>query len=240
MPGLVQTYNSLEADGVTVTAGGYSQAIVVKEGYVLAIPDRLALDAAAPLLCAGITMYSPLRRFAAGPGKQVAIVGMGGLGHVGVQLAQAMGAEVTVLSQSLSKADDALRFGARHYYATADADTFSRLAGTFDLMICTVPAGLDWNAYLNLLTIDGALVLIGVPEIPVPVNALSLMLGRRILTASLMGSIKETQEMLEFCAAHDIKPEIEIIAMADINDAYRRLEQGDVRYRFVIDISTLN
>ncbi|NKI68825.1 alcohol dehydrogenase catalytic domain-containing protein [Collimonas pratensis] len=239
MPGLVQTYNSLEADGRSLTYGGYSESIVVKEGYVLAIPDRLPLDAAAPLLCAGITMYSPLRRFAAGPGKHVAIVGMGGLGHVGVKIARAMGAEVTVLSQSLSKADDAMRFGADHCYATGMADTFQALAGRFDLIICTVSAELDWNAYLSLLAIDGSLVIIGIPEKSIPVSALSLVVGRRSLSGSLMGSIKETQEMLDFCGRHDIAAEIQTIRIQDVNDAYERLEKNDVRYRFVIDIASL-
>ncbi|AMP14237.1 NAD(P)-dependent alcohol dehydrogenase [Collimonas pratensis] len=239
MPGLVQTYNSLEADGRSLTYGGYSESIVVKEDYVLAIPDRLPLDAAAPLLCAGITMYSPLRRFAAGPGKHVAIVGMGGLGHVGVKIARAMGAEVTVLSQSLSKADDAMRFGADHCYATGMADTFQALAGRFDLIICTVSAELDWNAYLSLLAIDGSLVIIGIPEKSIPVSALSLVVGRRSLSGSLMGSIKETQEMLDFCGRHDIAAEIQTIRIQDVNDAYERLEKNDVRYRFVIDIASL-
>jgi uncharacterized zinc-type alcohol dehydrogenase-like protein len=239
MPGLVQTYNSPEADGSSLTYGGYSESIVVKEGYVLAIPDRLPLDATAPLLCAGITMYSPLRRFAAGPGKRVAIVGMGGLGHVGVKIAHAMGAEVAVLSQSLSKADDALRFGADHCYATGMADTFQTLAGSFDLIICTVSAELDWNAYLNLLTIDGSLVIIGIPEKAIPVSALSLVVGRRSLSGSLMGSIKETQEMLDFCGRHGIVADIETIRIQDVNDAYERLEKNDVRYRFVIDIASL-
>jgi alcohol dehydrogenase (NADP+) len=240
MPGLVQTYNSVEADnGNSVTYGGYSESIVVKGGYVLAIPDQLPLDAAAPLLCAGITMYSPLRRFQAGPGKRVAIVGMGGLGHVGVKIAHAMGAAVTVLGQSPSKADDALDFGADNYYATGKADTFTTLAGSFDLIICTVSAELDWNAYLNLLNIDGSLVIIGIPEKAIPVSALSLVVGRRSLSGSLMGSIKETQEMLDFCSEHGIIADIEIIKIQEINAAYERMEKNDVRYRFVIDIASL-
>lgn len=182
MPGLVGTYNSVEADGKTPTQGGYSDHIVVKEGYVLSIPENLPLDAAAPLLCAGITLYSPLRHWKAGPGKKVAIVGMGGLGHMGVKLAHAMGAEVTVLSQSLSKKEDGLKLGADHYYATNDPETFQALAGSFDLIICTVAAEIDWNAYLNLLTVDGDLVLVGIPENPVPVHAFSLVPARRSIS----------------------------------------------------------
>lgn len=239
LPGLVQTYNDVEADGSTPTYGGYSDSIVVKEGYVLSIPDNLPLDAAAPLLCAGITLYSPLRHWNAGPGKNVAIVGMGGLGHMGVKLAHAMGAEVTVLSQSLSKKEDGLRLGADHYYATSDAETFKMLAGTFDLIICTVSAEIDWNAYLNLLKVNGSMVLVGVPEHAVPVHAFSLVPGRRSLAGSMIGSIKETQEMLDFCGEHNIVSEIEKINIGEINEAYERVLKSDVRYRFVIDIASL-
>ena len=240
MPGIVQTYNDFEADGVTPTYGGYSDHIVVKEGYVLHMPDNLPLDAAAPLLCAGITLYSPLRHWKAGPGKKVAIVGMGGLGHMGVKLAHAMGADVTVLSQSLSKKEDGLKFGADAYYATSDAETFKTLAGTFDLIICTVSAGIDWNAYLGLLKIDGSMVLVGAPEHPVPVHAFSLIGGRKSLSGSGIGSIKETQEMLDFCAEHNIVADIEVIDIKDINEAYERVLKSDVRYRFVIDMASLS
>ncbi|MEQ1405826.1 NAD(P)-dependent alcohol dehydrogenase [Neorhizobium sp. Rsf11] len=239
LPGLVQTYNDFEADGETPTYGGYSDSIVVKEGYVLSIPDNLPLDAAAPLLCAGITLYSPLRHWNAGPGKKVAILGMGGLGHMGVKLAHAMGADVTVLSQSLSKKEDGLRLGADHYYATSDAETFKALAGTFDLIICTVSAEIDWNAYLNLLKVNGSMVLVGVPEHAVPVHAFSLVPGRRSLAGSMIGSIKETQEMLDFCGEHNIVSEIEKINISEINEAYARVLKSDVRYRFVIDIASL-
>ncbi|MCY0389703.1 NAD(P)-dependent alcohol dehydrogenase [Robbsia sp. Bb-Pol-6] len=239
LPGLIQTYNDVEADGRTPTYGGYSDAIVVKEGYVLAFPDNLPLDAAAPLLCAGITLYSPLRHWNAGPGKQVAIVGMGGLGHMGVKLGHAMGAEITVLSQTLSKRDDGIKLGADHYYATGDPQTFTALAGKFDLIICTVGSVIDWNAYLNLLKIDGTMVLVGVPEHPVPVHAFSVIGGRRSLAGSGIGSIKETQEMLDFCGKHDIVAEIEKIDIKDINTAYERILKSDVRYRFVIDMTTL-
>lgn len=239
MPGLVQTYNDVEADGTTPTYGGYSDSIVVKEGYVLSIPENLPLDAAAPLLCAGITLYSPLHHWKAGPGKKVAIVGMGGLGHMGVKIAHAMGADVTVLSQSLSKKEDGLKIGADHYYATSDAETFTTLAGTFDLLIMTVGIALDWNAYLGLLKVDGSMVVVGAPEHPVPVHAFSLIPGRRSLSGSMIGSIKETQEMLDFCGKHNIASEIEVINIDQVNEAYERVLKSDVRYRFVIDIASL-
>ncbi|KQW29122.1 hydroxyacid dehydrogenase [Rhizobium sp. Root274] len=239
MPGLVGTYNSVEADGVTPTQGGYADSIVVQEDYVLSIPDNIPLDKAAPLLCAGITLYSPLSHWKAGPGKKVAVIGMGGLGHMGVKIGAAMGAEVTVLSQSLSKKEDGLAFGAKEYYATSDAETFKKLAGSFDLILCTVSAEIDWNAYLNLLKVDGTMVLLGVPENPVPVHAFSLIGGRRSLAGSMIGSIQETQEMLDFCGKHNITPEIEIIDIQDVNEAYERVIKSDVRYRFVIDIASL-
>lgn len=239
LPDMVQTYNGAERDG-TPTHGGYSDHIVVKEGYVLSIPDGLPLDAAAPLLCAGITLYSPLRRWGAGPGKKVAIVGLGGLGHMGVKLAHAMGADVTVLSQSLAKRDDGLRLGANHYYATSDPKTFGTLANSFDLLINTVSAAIDWNAYLGLLKVDGAMVLLGVPPTPVPVSAFPLIFGRRSLAGSLIGSIKETQEMLDFCGERGIVSEIERIDIAAVNEAYDRVLKSDVRYRFVIDMATLS
>ncbi|HXV31677.1 MAG TPA: NAD(P)-dependent alcohol dehydrogenase [Sinorhizobium sp.] len=239
LPGLVPTYNGFEADGTTPTQGGYSDHIVVKEGYVLSIPENLPLDAAAPLLCAGITLYSPLRHWKAGPGKKVAIVGMGGLGHMGVKLAHAMGAEVTVLSQTLSKKEDGLKLGADHYYATNDPETFKALAGSFDLIICTVAAEIDWNAYLNLLKVDGDLVLVGIPENPVPVHAFALVPGRRSISGSMIGSIKETQEMLDFCGEHDLVSEIETIEIGQINAAYERVVRSDVRYRFVIDMASI-
>lgn len=240
LPGLVVTYNGVEADGKTATQGGYSDSIVVKEGYVLSIPENLPLDAAAPLLCAGITLYSPLRHWKAGPGKKVAIVGMGGLGHMGVKIAHAMGAEVTVLSQSLSKKEDGLKLGADHYYATNDPETFKTLQGHFDLIICTVAAEIDWNAYLNLLKVDGDFVLVGIPENAVPVHAFALVPARRSISGSMIGSIKETQEMLDFCGEHNIVSEIETIKIQQINEAYERVVKSDVRYRFVIDMASLD
>lgn len=239
LPGLVDTYNDVEADGKTPTQGGYSDHVVVKEGYVLSIPDNLPLDASAPLLCAGITLYSPLRHWNAGPGKKVAIVGMGGLGHMGVKLGAAMGAEITVLSQSLSKKEDGLKLGAKEYYATSDASTFEKLARTFDLIICTAGVVIDWNAYLRLLKVNGSMVIVGAPEHMIPVHAFSLILGRRSLSGSMNGSIKETQEMLHFCGEHNIVSEIEKINIQDVNEAYERVLKSDVRYRFVIDIASL-
>jgi uncharacterized zinc-type alcohol dehydrogenase-like protein len=239
MPGLIQTYNSREVDG-TPTMGGYSDHIVVKEGYVLSIPDNLPLDKAAPLLCAGITLYSPLKHWKAGPGKKVAIIGLGGLGHMGVKIAHAMGAEVTVLSQSLSKQEDGLRLGADHYYATNDKTTFFKLAGQFDLIINTVGAVIDWNDYLGLLKIDGTMTLVGVPDAATPpISAFALIGGRRTLAGSMIGSIKETQEMLDFCGEHNITSDIELIDIQAINEAFERVVKSDVRYRFVIDMKSL-
>ncbi len=237
-PGMVGTYNGVGRDGQP-TQGGYSGAIVVDENYVLRIPDRLPLDAAAPLLCAGITLYSPLRHWNAGPGKRVAVVGLGGLGHMGVKLAHAMGATVTVLSQSLKKMEDGLRLGADEYYATSDPATFEKLAGSFDLILNTVSATLDLNDYLGLLTLDGTLVELGMPDQPMTVPAPALIFGRRRLAGSLIGGIAETQEMLDFCAEHDVRPEIEVIAPDYINEAYERMLASDVRYRFVIDTESL-
>ena len=237
-PGMVGTYNGVGRDGQP-TQGGYSGAIVVDENYVLRIPDRLPLDAAAPLLCAGITLYSPLRHWNAGPGTRVAVVGLGGLGHMGVKLAHAMGATVTVLSQSLKKMEDGLRLGADEYYATSDPETFEKLASSFDLILNTVSATLDLSDYLGLLKLDGTLVELGMPDQPMTVPAPALIFGRRRLAGSLIGGIAETQEMLDFCAEHDVRPEIEVIAPDYINNAYERMLASDVRYRFVIDTQSL-
>jgi uncharacterized zinc-type alcohol dehydrogenase-like protein len=239
MNGSTGTYNSWEQDKSERTQGGYSNTIVVRDDFVLSIPNNLPLDKAAPLLCAGITLYSPLRHWKAGPGKKVAIIGMGGLGHMGVKIAHAMGAEVTVLSQSMSKADDGKRLGADHYYATSNEETFKKLRNHFDLIICTVSAQLDWNLYLTLLKVDGSMVLLGIPEKQVPVGAFSLIGGRRSLSGSLIGGIKETQEMLDFCGKHNITSDIELIAVDKVNEAYERVLKSDVRYRFVLDMATL-
>lgn len=236
--GMVTTYNGTEKDGIP-TQGGYSNKIVVDENYVLSIPDNLPLDKAAPLLCAGVTLYSPLMHWKAGPGKKVAIIGLGGIGHMGVKLAHALGAEVTVLSHSLKKQEDGKKLGADHFYATSDPTTFEKLKGYFDLMINTVSAELDWNKYLDLLALDGAMVIVGIPEKEIPVGSYPLVAGRRSLAGSLIGGIKETQEMLNFCSKNNIASEIEVIPIQKVNDAYKRILASDVRYRFVIDIKSL-
>jgi uncharacterized zinc-type alcohol dehydrogenase-like protein len=238
LAGNTQTYGSVDRDG-SVTRGGYSTHVVVDEDFVVRIPDGLALDVAAPLLCAGITTYSPLRHWGAGPGTQVAVVGLGGLGHMAVKIAHAMGAQVTVLSQSLRKQEDGLKLGADHYYATSDPATFEELAGRFDLIINTVSAEIDITAVLGLLATDGALVNVGAPPEPLPVSVFSLLLQRRSFAGSAIGGIRETQEMLDFCAEHDIGAEIEVIGAGQINEAWDRVLASDVRYRFVIDTATL-
>ena len=234
----VETYGSVDRDG-TVTQGGYSSSVVVDEHFVLQVPDGLDPAAATPLLCAGITTYSPLKRWGAGPGKRVAVVGLGGLGHMAVKIAHAMGAEVTVLSQSLKKQEDAQRLGADHYYATSDEGTFEQLAESFDLIINTVSAKIDVNAYLGLLTVDGALVNVGAPAEPLDVNVFQLITGRRSFAGSQIGGIAETQEMLAFCAEHGLASDIEMIRADQVNEAYERVLASDVRYRFVIDAATL-
>jgi uncharacterized zinc-type alcohol dehydrogenase-like protein len=238
LKGNIQTYNGVDVDG-SITQGGYSTHVVVVEDFVLKVPESIPFDAAAPLLCAGITTYSPLAHWHAGPGKKVAVVGMGGLGHMAVKIAHAMGAEVTVLSQSLRKRDDGLKLGADHYYATSDADTFTQLANTFDLIVNTVSAPLDLDAYLRLLRLDGTLVNVGAPAEPLPLHVFTLFGNRRSFAGSGIGSIGETQEMLDFCAEHGIAPETELIAADYINEAYERVLKSDVRYRFVIDTASL-
>ena len=234
----ILTYGSVDRDG-TITQGGYATQVVVTEDFALKIPEGLALEAAAPLLCAGITLYSPLRHWGAGPGKQVAIVGLGGLGHMGVKIAHALGAEVTVLSQSLKKQDDGRRLGADHYYATGDPATFERLAESFDLIINTVSAKVDLDAYLGLLATDGTLVNVGAPADPLELDVFSLIPRRRSFAGSMIGGLAETQEMLEFCAEHGLGAEIEVIPADQINVAHERVLASDVRYRFVIDTTTL-
>jgi uncharacterized zinc-type alcohol dehydrogenase-like protein len=236
--GNVPTYNGIGKDD-RPTYGGYSTHIIVDENYTVRIPDGLALDEAAPLLCAGITTYSPLKHWNAGPGKKVAVLGMGGLGHMGVKIAHALGAEVTVLSQSLRKQDDGLKMGADHYYATSDPKTFEELAGTFDIILSTVSAPLDFGAFLSLLKTDGALVNVGAPEEPISLNLFSVIMGRKSLSGSGIGGIQETQEMLDFCAEHGLGAEIELISASEINEAYERVLASDVRYRFVIDNATI-
>jgi uncharacterized zinc-type alcohol dehydrogenase-like protein len=237
LKGNVGTYNAVGKDGKW-TDGGYSTHIVVDEDFVLRIPDGIELDQAAPLLCAGITLYSPLKHWGAGPGKKVAIVGMGGLGHMGVKIAHALGAEVTVLSTSLSKKDDGLRFGADHYYATKDESTFHELAGSFDLIVNTVSAHLPMEKYLSLLRLNGTLVNVGAPPEPLEVPAFALIPMRRSWAGSMIGGIRQTQEMLDFCAEHGLGAEIERISGEQIDSAWDRVVDSDVRYRFVIDTSS--
>lgn len=236
--GNVATYNGRQYAGEE-TYGGYSTRVVVDENYVLRIPEGIPLDVAAPLLCAGITTYSPLRHWNTGPGKAVAVVGLGGLGHMAVKIAHAMGAEVTVLSHTESKKEDGLRFGADHYVATGDPQNLKDLRGSFDLIINTVSAGIDVDAYLRTLRMDGALVFVGLPTDKLEFSAGSLVMGRKSLSGSNIGGIRETQEMLDFCAEHGLGAEIETISADEIDAAYERIVASDVRYRFVIDTATI-
>jgi len=233
---MVLTYNDRMLDGTTPTYGGYSDRITVDERFVANIPDSLPLDEAAPLLCAGITTYSPLAHWNAGPGKSVAVVGLGGLGHMGVKLANAMGAEVTVISRSLNKKADAEKMGAKHYVATNDEKSVEQAFEKFDLIINTVSSAADMNMYLNMLKRDGTMVLVGAPADELPVHPFSIIPKRKSLSGSTIGGMKETQEMLDFCGQHGIGADIEVIPIRAINDAYERVLKSDVRYRFVIDI----
>jgi uncharacterized zinc-type alcohol dehydrogenase-like protein len=238
--GYVGTYGSPEKDGSGITQGGYSNAIVVTEDFVLKIPESISLDRAAPLLCAGITLYSPLMHWKAGPGKKVGILGLGGLGHMGVKIAVALGAEVTVLSHSDKKREDAKLFGAHQFINTKNSDVFLENAEKFDLIINTVSsADLDMGAYFSLLKREGTLVNVGAPDRPLAVNVFPLIMKRRNFAGSLIGGIKETQEMLNFCAKNNITPEIEVISPSEVNVAYERVLKSDVRYRFVMDMGKL-
>ena len=234
-----QTYNSTEMDEKTPTYGGYSNRIVVKEDYALKISDTENLAAVAPLLCAGITTYSPLRKFKVGSGQKVGIVGLGGLGHMGVKLAVSMGADVTVFSTSPSKEADARKLGAHNFVVSKNDEEMKSLAGKFDFILDCVSAEHDLNLYLSLLRLNGALVLVGAPENAMPVHAFSIIPNNRTLAGSMIGGIKETQEMLDYCAENGITSDIEIIDIKDIEQAYERTIKGDVRYRFVIDIKSL-
>jgi alcohol dehydrogenase (NADP+) len=237
--GCTLTYNDVERDGKTSTQGGYSNKIVVNEDYVLKIPNDLPLPRAAPLMCAGITLYSPLMHWNAGPGKKVAIIGLGGLGHMGVKIAHALGAEVTVLSHSLNKQEDGRRMGADHFFATSDSRTFEKLKGSFDMIINTVSVELDMNSYLNLLRLDGTMVIVGLPEKELSFGASSLTNARRRLAGSVIGGINEIQEMLEFCEKHKIYCDVELTPIQKVNEAYQRVVNSDVKYRFVIDMKSL-
>ena len=235
--GAIGTYAATDRDGTT-TQGGYSTHVVVDGDFVVRVPEALDPAAAAPLLCAGITTYSPLRHWGAGPGKKVAVVGLGGLGHMAVKIAHALGAEVTVLSQSLKKQEDGLRLGATDYHATSDPDTFKHLRNRFDLVINTISAPIDVDAYLRLLAVDGTLVNVGAPPEKVSLSVGQLIGRRRSFAGSAIGGIAETQEMLDFCAEHGIAAEVEVIDAGYVNEAYERVLASDVRYRFVIDAKT--
>ncbi|ATB40450.1 alcohol dehydrogenase [Cystobacter fuscus] len=237
--GMASTYNGTYMDRKTPTYGGYASRIVVTEHFALKVPEGLDPAAAAPLLCAGITTYSPLRQWNCKKGDRVGVVGLGGLGHMAVKLAASMGAEVTVLSTSRTKEADARRLGAQGFEVTKDADTFKKLSGRFDLIIDTISAPHDYNQYLGMLRPQGTLVVVGAPPEAVPVHAFSLIGGNKRLVGSMIGGIAETQEMLDYCAKHNIVSDIEIIPIQKINEAYERMMKGDVRYRFVIDIASL-
>ncbi|HEV2613195.1 MAG TPA: NAD(P)-dependent alcohol dehydrogenase [Gammaproteobacteria bacterium] len=237
--GMSGTYCSTEQDKKTLTQGGYSSQIVVNEDFVLKINSTMPLQNIAPLLCAGITTYSPLKKFNAGPGKKVAVMGLGGLGHMAVKLAASMGADVTVLSHSPSKEKDAKKLGASHFLLMASPDQFNTHKKSFDLILNTVAGDHDLNAYLGLLKTHGTLVLISVPEKPYALGAFPIIVDARTIAGSLIGGIKETQEMLDYCAAKNIGSDIELIPVEKINEAYNRTVKGDVRYRFVIDMKTL-
>lgn len=235
----IGTYNSIGRDGQP-TAGGYSRGITVEQDYVLHIPDEIPLEKAAPILCAGITTYSPLKRWGAGPGKKVVVIGVGGLGHMAVQIAAALGAEVTGIGRTLSKRDDAMQMGATDYVASSNPEAMKALRKTFDIIITTVSDGLDLGLLLSLLKNRGVLVDVGMPEHPSELRVAQLIGGNKVLTGSNIGGIPETQEVLDFCAEHGIAPWVEVIGGDDINDAYDKVVNSNVRYRYVIDTSTFD
>jgi len=237
--GSTQTFNSPDKYLGGQTYGGYSQSITVDESFVLHISDKLDLAAVAPLLCAGITTYSPLKHWKVGPGQKVGIVGIGGLGHMGIKIAKAMGAHVVVFTTSLSKTDDAKRLGADEVVLSTDEAQMAAHARSLNFILDCVSAEHSIDAYLNLLKVDGTLTLVGAPMDPLPVTSFSLILGRRSFSGSLIGGLAETQEMLDFCAKHNITSDVEVIGVNDVNDAYERLLKGDVKYRFVIDMASL-
>jgi len=239
LEGMTGTYNQLERDGKTVAMGGYSNYFVINEDYAVHIPANLPLEGVAPLLCAGITLYSPIKHWNVGPGKKVAVMGLGGLGHMGVKFAVAMGAEVTVLSHSPHKKGDALAMGAHHFVATNEDSVFAAHAKTFDVILNTVSAELDINKYVSLLKLDGTLVVIGLPGKPYAVHVGSLLDGRRSIAGSMIGGIPQLQEMLNFCGEKSIVSDVEVIKADYINEAYERTVASDVKYRFVIDASTI-
>ncbi|MEY3894930.1 MAG: hypothetical protein RLZZ214_449 [Verrucomicrobiota bacterium] len=238
-PSMVMTYGSMDKHLNLPTYGGYSEGIVVDEHFVLSVPPNLDLAAVAPLLCAGITTYSPMRHWKVGPGQKVGIVGLGGLGHMGVKFARAFGAHVVVFTTSANKVEDALRLGAQEVVISSNPDEMAKHAGTFDFILDCVSAEHDINAYLDMLKVGGNITLVGAPDKPLPVASFALIMGRKSLSGSLIGGLAETQEMLDFCGEHNITSDIEMIRMDQINDAYERMLKSDVKYRFVIDMSSL-
>jgi uncharacterized zinc-type alcohol dehydrogenase-like protein len=237
--GAVFTYGGVERDGSGNTYGGYSKSILSHEDFVLHISDKLPLEGVAPLLCAGITTFSPLRHWKVGNGTRVGVLGLGGLGHMAVKLAVSMSAEVTMLSHTAAKEADARKLGAHKFVLTSDAEQTKSVTGYFDFILDTVSAEHDYSFYLSLLRTNGTMVCVGVPPVPATIPAMNLIFGRKSFAGSLIGGISETQEMLDYCAEHNIVSEVEVIAMKDINEAYERMLKGDVRYRFVIDMATL-
>jgi uncharacterized zinc-type alcohol dehydrogenase-like protein len=238
-PNLTLTYNSPDKHLGGVTYGGYSDSIVVDERFVLRVPSNLDLAGAAPLLCAGITTYSPMRRWGVSKGKKVGVVGLGGLGHMGVKFAHAFGAHVVVFTTSPNKKEDAFRLGADEVVVSRNADEMQKHAGSFDFILDAVSADHDINAYINLLSRDGNITLVGAPEKPLAVSAFALLMGRRNLSGSPIGGIPETQEMIDFCGAHNITADVEVIPIQKVNEAYERLLKSDVKYRFSIDMASL-
>jgi uncharacterized zinc-type alcohol dehydrogenase-like protein len=239
LEGMTGTYNGYERDGKTVAQGGYASAIVVNEDYVLHLPENLEMAGIAPLLCAGITLYSPLKHWGAGPGKKVGIIGLGGLGHMGVKFAHALGAEVTVLSHSANKEADAKNMGADHFILTKDEAVFDKNKNHFDLLINSVSAPMDLNKYANMLKLNGSLVMVGLSGEPYPIDAFTMLNQRRRIAGSMIGGMKQTQEMLDFAGKHNIVSDVEIIKADEINKAYDRVVNSDVKYRFVIDAKTI-
>ena len=237
--GMTGTYNGYERDGKTIAFGGYSNGFVIDQDYAVTIPGNLDMAGVAPLLCAGVTLYSPIRHFKVGPGTQVAVMGLGGLGHMGVKFAAALGAEVTVLSHSEKKREDALRMGAKHFVVVKDKEDLKPLSRNFDLILNTISAMVDINAYIQTLKIDGTLVVIGLPDGPYSVNAGALLDGRKSITGSMIGGMPELQEMLNFAGEHNIVSDIELINADYVDKAYERTVASDVKYRFVIDTTTI-
>lgn len=237
--GSVGTYNGKDREDGTITFGGYSKQIIVHEDFVLHISDKQPLEAIAPLLCAGITTYSPLRHWKVGKGDKVGVVGLGGLGHMGVKLAASMGAEVTMLSHSPSKEADAKRLGAHKFILTSDKTQLKNVNKYFDFILDTVSAEHDYNVYLSMLNTNGIMVCVGAPPAPAKIPIFNLIGGRKSIAGSLIGGLPETQEMLDYCAAHNIVSDVEVIKISDINEAYERMLKGDVKYRFVIDMASL-